>query len=112
MAMDRPALTTFTEFTVPLPAPRNLWMAGSAAEWRDLWTANYTNTQWPSSSLRDLMTDPSLLGRLGHGVDIEVAQSALLHGLGIQMSEFRRQSLGSQNRAVASLWMQARQDDL
>ena len=68
-------------------------------------------------SLRDLLSDPSLINHVSPELDSEIARSALLHGLAIQVWEFRQQNLlsqGSQSapRATARLWLQSRQEDL
>lgn len=114
--MNRPAIMSYTELTLPLPACRELWLAPTAAAWRDIWTSRY-RVQGPSDlDLRDLLSDPSLINHVPEELDSGIARSALLHGLAIQVWEFRQQMLlsnGSQSgRATTRLWLQSRQEDL
>ncbi|KAJ6104019.1 hypothetical protein N7523_010339 [Penicillium sp. IBT 18751x] len=117
MSMNRSALISYTELTLPLPAARDLWLAQSAEEWKRTWTSRYAMARESDMSLRDLLSDPSLINHVCPELDVEIARSALLHGLAIQVWEFRQQNLLSQgsqsaSRATARLWLQSRQEDL
>jgi hypothetical protein len=117
MAMNRPALTSYTELTLPFPAARDLWLAPTATAWRDLWITKYRVVEVSDFSLRDLLSDPSLMTHIPIEMDIDVARVALLQGMASQVWETRQQlilSQGSQpsTRAMARLWLQSRQDDL
>ncbi|KOC09725.1 hypothetical protein AFLA70_116g002921 [Aspergillus flavus AF70] len=114
--MNRPAIISYTELTVPFPSTRGLWFAPSAESWRDIWIA-YQLTGCSELNLRDLLSDPSLMTQLAPELDIEVARSALLQGLALQVWECRQQMLLSQTslsgpRATTQLWLQSRQEDL
>jgi hypothetical protein len=117
MAMNRPALTSYTELTLPFPAARDLWLAPTAIAWRDLWNTKYRVVEVSDFSLRDLLSDPSLLTHIPNEIDFDIARTALLHGMASQVGETRQQMILSQGsqpnaRAMARLWLQSRQDDL
>ncbi|KAL4931835.1 C2H2-type zinc finger protein [Aspergillus undulatus] len=116
-AMNRPALISYTELTLPFPCARELWLAPTAAVWKCLRQTKYLQTMPSDLSLRELLADQSILNNLPVDVDRGVANSASLHGLMSQVSGFRQQaSLLDDSRhdtcAVAKLWLQSRQDDL
>ncbi|KAL4883529.1 hypothetical protein BJY04DRAFT_226549 [Aspergillus karnatakaensis] len=116
-AMNRPALTSYTEFTLPFPSARDLWLAPTATAWKALWETKYSHSEPTKLSLRDLLADPSLLNQPLINIDTGVVNSALLHGLMSQVWEFRQQALladSSQStaKAVTRLWLQSRQEDL
>ncbi|KAJ6059305.1 uncharacterized protein N7446_008888 [Penicillium canescens] len=117
MAMNRPALTSYTELTLPFPAARDLWLAPTAAAWRDLWNTKYRVVEVSDFSLRDLLSDPSLMTHIPIEMDFDIARTALLQGMASQVWETRQQLILSQGtqsstRAMARLWLQSRQDDL
>ncbi|KAJ5890387.1 uncharacterized protein N7473_006615 [Penicillium subrubescens] len=116
-AMNRPAIISYTELTLPFPSARELWLAPTAAAWRDIWTSKYRMTGCSELNLRDLLSDPSLLSQLPPDLDRAIARTTLLQGLSLQVWEFRQQMLLSQNsrsgpRATTRLWLQSRQEDL
>ena len=117
MVMNRPALTSYTELTLPFPAARDLWLAPTAIAWRNLWMEKYREIELSDISLRDLLSDPSLITNISIEKDFDIAKSALLHGLASQTFEFRQQMILSKGspsgpRAMAQLWLQSRQDDM
>ncbi|KAL5041177.1 hypothetical protein BDW71DRAFT_13821 [Aspergillus fruticulosus] len=115
-AMNRPALTSYAEFTVPFPSARDLWLAPTAAAWKELLETKYSHAISSNLSLRDLLADPSILTDLPTNVDTGVVNSALLHGLMSQVWMFRQQASlmdsPTDARAVTRLWLKSRQDDL
>ncbi|KAL3471069.1 hypothetical protein BJX99DRAFT_33097 [Aspergillus californicus] len=115
-AMNRPSLTSYTEFTLPFPSSRELWLAPTAGEWKRLWEAEYCAMS-SDLSLRELLADPTLIKNLPVNVDRGVVRSALLHGLMSQVWNLRQQALltdscPSATRPVTRLWLQSRQEDL
>lgn len=115
--MNRPAIISYTELTLPFPTARDLWLAPTAQVWKDIWTTKYRMTGCSELNLRDLLSDPSYISQLPPDLDLEIARSALLQGLALQVWEFRQQMLLSQTsrsapRATARLWLQSRQEDL
>ncbi|KAL4748571.1 hypothetical protein BDW72DRAFT_205537 [Aspergillus terricola var. indicus] len=115
-AMNRPALTSYAEFTVPFPSARDLWLAPTAAAWKELLETKYSHAVSSNLSLRDLLSDLSILNDLPVNIDRGVVNSALLHGLMSQVWAFRQQASLTNSltndRPVTRLWLQTRQDDL
>ncbi|KAL2833130.1 hypothetical protein BJY01DRAFT_94919 [Aspergillus pseudoustus] len=116
-AMNRPPLTSYSEYTLPFPSARELWLAPTATEWRQLWVTKYSHDASSGLSLREVLADPSIVDHLPLTVDGGVVKSSLLHGLMSQAWEFRQQALlidcsPSATRAVTRLWLQSRQEDL
>ncbi|KAL4742458.1 hypothetical protein BDV11DRAFT_202754 [Aspergillus similis] len=115
-AMNRPALTSYAEFTVPFPSARDLWLAPTAAAWKELLETKYSHAVSSNLSLRDLLSDLSILHDLPVNIDTGVVNSALLHGLMSQVWVFRQQASltdsRTNDRPVTVLWLQTRQDDL
>ncbi|KAJ5730845.1 uncharacterized protein N7483_005353 [Penicillium malachiteum] len=99
-------------FTLPLPAARDLWIAPTATAWRDIWTTRYRNRDLCEISLHELLSDPLLISNMPPHLDFAIAKSALLHGLALQVWEFRQQMRLSGSRATTKLWLQSRQEDL
>lgn len=112
MAMCRPAITSYAEFTLPLPSARDLWLAPTAIDWRDTWISRYKLVGLSELSLRDLLSDPSLLGHIPPGLDFTIARSTLLCGLALQVWECRQQIRLSGSLATTRFWLQSRQENL
>ncbi|CRG92015.1 Zinc finger protein klf1 [Talaromyces islandicus] len=117
MAINRPAITSYTELTLPFPAPRELWLAQTAHLWEQLWLEKYSDTGISDICPRDIIADPSLLSNLPLYADRHIVSTTLLHGLASQVCDFRRQLILTQYntikpRATVSLWLKSRQDDL
>lgn len=114
--MNRPALTSYAEFTVPFPSARDLWLAPTATAWKELLETKYSHAVSSNLSLRDLLSDLSILNDLPVNIDTGVVNSAVLHGLMSQVLMFRQQASLSDSRTndqpVTRLWLQTRQDDL
>ncbi|KAL4768215.1 hypothetical protein BDW60DRAFT_225961 [Aspergillus nidulans var. acristatus] len=115
-AMNRPALTSYAEFTVPFPSARDLWLAPTAAAWKELLETKYSHAVSSNLSLRDLLSDLSILNDLPVNIDTGVVNSAVLHGLMSQVWMFRQQASlsdsSTNDRPLTRLWLQTRQDDL
>ncbi|RDW79107.1 Zn(II)2Cys6 transcription factor domain-containing protein [Aspergillus mulundensis] len=115
-AMNRPALTSYAEFTLPFPSARDLWLAPTATAWKELLKAKYFHASPPDLSLKAILADSAALTDLPANVDVGVVNSALLHGLMSQVWAFRQQASlmdsGTDARAVTRLWLQSRQDEL
>ncbi|KAJ5778761.1 hypothetical protein N7520_002007 [Penicillium odoratum] len=106
LSMNRPAITSYTEFTLSIPAARELWLAPTASAWRDVWIG------LSELNLCDLLSDPSLLHHLPPELDSAMAKSALLQGLALQVWELCQQRRLSRSRATTLLWLQSRQEEL
>lgn len=117
MALNRPGITSYTELTLPFPAPRDLWLAQTAHSWKRLWLDKYHDTSTSDICPRDIIANPSLMSNLPLYVDRHIVSTTLLHGLASQVCDLRRQIIltqysTSKPRATVSLWLQSRQDDL
>lgn len=115
-AMNQPPTTSYAELTLPIPESRGLWLAQTPKAWKDAWMAQYRQER-PDLSVRDLLSDPTLLSDLPVHLDAEVATSALLHGvLGMSWDVRQKVQLGRHNSsklpARKQLLLQSRQDDL
>ncbi|RHZ64278.1 uncharacterized protein CDV56_105872 [Aspergillus thermomutatus] len=105
-AMNRPAIISYSELTLPLPASRDLWLAPNAKAWKDIWVTRYRHLSLPELSLRDLLSDPSLFNQLPLGLDVGIAHSAILHGLAGQTWDFRQQVLLARScRSEPRVWL-------
>lgn len=109
---QRQPLLSYAELTVPLPAPKVLWLAPSAEVWR----ARMLNASVLESrpSLRSLLQDEGASLELHQGIDTQIARSAYLHGLAAQIWEYTQQAVLLQDVSDPSsqLWSRSRQQKL
>ena len=112
LVKHRNPLLSFSEVSVPLPSPRSLWLAPSAAAWRTRWLSS--DHRLNIISLKSLLQDDSAIHCLTPDVDEQVARSAYLYGLAAQTWEHTQQSaiLEASNDASSQLWLQSRQQKL
>lgn len=114
----RNPLTSFAEFTAPLPSSAALWEASSAHAWRSVYLSDsYNDVQASEVSLQDLICRPRLLENMLPGFEVPRASSLLLHGLAGQIFEFRKNAkiaaaAGDQCSASLKLWLKMRQEHL
>lgn len=115
----RNPLTSFAEFTAPLPSSGTLWEASSAQSWRSVFLSNGDNDVRQSAevSLQDLICRPRLLETMITGFETARAGSLLLHGLAGQLFEFRKNAkiaaaAGEQCSASLRLLLKMRQEHL
>lgn len=73
---------------------------------------NHNATEDLEVNLRDLLSDVSSLWDLTTHIDTDIVRSAVLHGIAVQVIEYRHQMLISNPRSTNQLWLQSRQDDL
>lgn len=108
----RQPLISYAEVTLPLPAPRFLWLAPSAEAWRDQYIGSkYTPTD---RSLRELLLDESVILCMPPSLDANVTLCTYLHGLAAQLWEHSQQArlFSSSTDASLQLWSQTRQQKL
>ncbi|KAL4804542.1 hypothetical protein BDV18DRAFT_153035 [Aspergillus unguis] len=115
-AMNQPPTTSFAELTLPIPAPRDLWLAPTAQAWKTTWMAKYSQPA-PDMSLRDLLSNPTLFHHTTGHLDARVAAATLLHGLIAKVWDVMQQKLlgrdgSSKTPARHRLLLQSRQEDL
>jgi hypothetical protein len=109
---QRQPLISYAELTLPLPAPKSLWLAPSAEVWRArMLNANRADSR---PSLRSLLQDEGASIDLHPGIDAQIARSAYLHGLAAQIWEYSQQSvlLLDLSDPSSQLWSRSRQQKL
>jgi hypothetical protein len=109
---QRQPLISYAELTLPLPAPKSLWLASSAEVWRvRMLIANSTDSR---PSLRSILQDEGASLDLHPGIDTQIARSAYLHGLAAQIWEHSQQSilLLDLSDPSSQLWSRSRQQKL
>jgi hypothetical protein len=79
IGLQKPPLISFTELKFSLPASRQLWLAKSSTEWRDVYFANYSSPLNVPTFL-ELMQSPDTLTQLSPNVDTHLCAIILLHG--------------------------------
>jgi hypothetical protein len=109
---QRQPLLSYAELTVPLPAPKALWLAPNA----EIWRARMLNASVPEfrPSLRSILQDDGASLELHPGIDAQIARSAYLHGLAAQIWEYSQQAMLLQEVSDPSsqLWSRSRQQKL
>jgi hypothetical protein len=78
VGLQKPPLISFTELKFYLPASRNLWLAKSSFEWRDLYLSSESSSSIPI--FMDAMQEQETLHELSSKVDINLTVISLLHG--------------------------------
>ncbi|ORY01675.1 hypothetical protein BCR34DRAFT_627710 [Clohesyomyces aquaticus] len=104
MVKHRQPLISYAELTLPLPAPRSLWLAPSAGKRRTRYLSDDNLHTAKLPSLRILLQDESVI----------LSRSAYLHGLAAQIWEYNQQSVLLDHLSVPSsqLWSRSRQQRL
>jgi hypothetical protein len=109
---QRQPLLSYAELTVPLPAPKTLWLSPNAEVWR----ARMLNASLPETrpSLRSILQDDGASLELHPGIDTQIARSVYLHGLAAQIWEYSQQAMLLQDVSDPSsqLWSRSRQQKL
>jgi hypothetical protein len=109
---QRQPLLSYAELTVPLPAPKALWLSQNA----EIWRARMLSASLPETrpSLRSILQDDGASLELHPGIDTQVARSVYLHGLAAQIWEYSQQSMLLQDVSDPSsqLWSRSRQQKL
>ena len=80
IGFQKPPLISFTELKFSLPASRELWLAKSAAEWRDRYISYSASNFTSTVSLMDAMQTPDLLTPHSTLIDTHLSAIAILHG--------------------------------
>ncbi|KAJ5263903.1 hypothetical protein N7478_011508 [Penicillium angulare] len=85
VALNVNPLISYTDLELPLPAPRRLWEAKTAKEWRELYR---TVTPERVPSLADLLRDMAQLSIFQNRVDTQLSTLVLLHGISALVNEY------------------------
>lgn len=94
---------SYAELTLPLPEPRELWLARSAAEWKAEYLQRHGGQSRIVPSIGDLLHDIHQLPGNGQLVDIQFSVSVYLHGFWALILEYRRLSAVHRSRQHGSM---------
>ncbi|KAI6785708.1 Early growth response protein-like protein [Emericellopsis cladophorae] len=83
---------SYAELTLPLPEPKELWMAGSALEWKNEYLQRHADRGRPLPSMGDLFFDIHQLSGNTLRLDVQSSVSIYLHGFWALILEYRRLS--------------------
>ncbi|KAJ5354329.1 hypothetical protein N7541_006893 [Penicillium brevicompactum] len=89
MALNVNPVISYADMELPLPAPRHLWDAKSAKEWKSIFRSTVTAAE-RLPSLADLLRDMSQLTIFQDYIDTQFAASILVHGLSALVNEYHR----------------------
>ncbi|OJJ08339.1 hypothetical protein ASPVEDRAFT_179613, partial [Aspergillus versicolor CBS 583.65] len=81
---------SYASMDIPLPCPKQLWHAETAAIWKD--GVLKLSSPAPPPSLKELIQDPQLLGTCKDRVDTPFMQSVYLSGMWSMVREYRQLS--------------------
>ncbi|KAF2014451.1 hypothetical protein BU24DRAFT_481913 [Aaosphaeria arxii CBS 175.79] len=112
LVKHRSPLMSYSEMLLPLPSARDLWLAPTAEIWRERFLSLGQSNEF--ISLRCLLKQETTLRRIPPSIDLQVARSAYLNGLGAQIWEYLQQGiiLDEDGDASSQLWLQSRQQRL
>lgn len=83
-------ILSYAEITLPLPAPRDLWYARSAQEWKTLYLSRMTSNPDEIPSLLDIIRDSSNLAIHQSHIDLQFSASIYLHAIWGMIFEHRQ----------------------
>ncbi|KNG85741.1 hypothetical protein ANOM_005723 [Aspergillus nomiae NRRL 13137] len=118
MAYLRPPNCSLTEFSCPLPATRDIWLAPSAVAWRDAVLNKPPIGDQEVPSWAAIMEDGSLLAGLETHYDTGLIALAIVHGFWSQVwgyhesLRFFRHKSNHASQARTMLWLSCQQQDL
>jgi hypothetical protein len=81
---------SYSELELPLPAPLELWLAGSAAEWKRLYQANAGLETTRIPSLTECVANPDLVHDSRTLIDLTFSCSSFLYAMWGMVWEYRR----------------------
>lgn len=115
--MTRNPLTSYSEFSVPFPAERDIWLAPSPSAWRAIHLSKVRAPNPVFNSLRDILIKPDRLNTLSGDADFDRATSIFVHGVGAMVWDYRKQASITQESSshddpTAHLWLQSRRQEL
>ncbi|KAK7725135.1 hypothetical protein SLS57_004048 [Botryosphaeria dothidea] len=116
-SMTRNPLTSFSEFSVPFPAERDIWLAPTPSAWRAIHLSKVRAPDPVFNSLKDMLMKPDRLNALSGDADFNMSTSIFVHGIGALVWDYRKQAsitqeTQSHDDPTAHLWMQSRRQDL
>ncbi|KAK7514487.1 c6 zinc finger domain-containing protein [Phyllosticta citriasiana] len=108
-------IISYGEVSIPLPEPRELWIAETAEQWKAAYLSLPPGFQDHQFCFLDYLKDPSLLATLPHFHDTQFATLVILHGTWGMVWEFNQLQLTTRSRTGphnSSLVMTHRHEEL
>lgn len=116
IALHKCPIISATEITFSLPAPRILYQARTATEWKSCFYDQKISSSKPALKLVDIARDPGLLEDLSTNVDVPLCCMAAIHTFWGQIWAFREawkfHSVGDIKTSVHHLWLVTQQREL
>ena len=88
----RSPLISPAQMLLPVPAPRELWLAPNAEAWRSAFIAKYPPGTESLPSVIDVIGDPHILGTSGDLLDKRLCQLLVAHAIAHEVFEYRQQA--------------------
>lgn len=93
---------SYAELTLPLPEPRELWLARTATEWKAEYLQRNARQNAAAPSVGDLLHDIHSLPNNHQLVDVQLAVSIYLHAFWALILEYRQLSAVHRSRPYTS----------
>lgn len=93
---------SYAELALPLPEPRELWLARNATEWKAEYLQRLEGQNRTAPSVGDLLHDIHLLPGNNQRVDFQFSVSVYLHGIWALILEYRKLSAVHRSRSYTS----------
>ncbi|KZM28620.1 DNA binding [Ascochyta rabiei] len=87
--LTNPAIS-YSELDLPLPEPQELWLAGSAEEWKEKYQTNTDMCTTRSPSLTECLAIPDLMQERKMVIDFQLSCSAFLYAMWGMVWEYRK----------------------
>jgi hypothetical protein len=81
---------SYSEITLPLPHPKDLWFAKSAKDWKQFYLSKIATQQEKELSLRDLIRNISTLSTNQTRIDFQFSALIYLHAIWVMIWEYRQ----------------------
>ncbi|KAF9769667.1 hypothetical protein IL306_012898 [Fusarium sp. DS 682] len=87
-ALTNPVMS-YAELTLPLPAPKELWYAKTAKDWKDAYLRREAGHVKRAPSVGDLFRDLNLLAENRHRLDVQLSAAIYLQAFWLLILEYR-----------------------
>ncbi|SPN99822.1 related to transcription factor Pig1p [Cephalotrichum gorgonifer] len=114
MLLCRHPLISFTELHFSLPAPRDLWMAVSAEQWRDIYLAKPPTDPSRIPNIAEIIHIPDAISEVGDPADQELYFTTILYSYRAQISSYWDyvKLHSTAQRTLPPPWLQLQHQDL
>ncbi|TGO19721.1 hypothetical protein BPAE_0336g00010 [Botrytis paeoniae] len=116
LALQKPPLINFTELSFSIPASRELFLAGSAADWKSKYIGKLHSPVVQPPRLIDIMHNSCCLEDLDESWDIDLCYEAALNGFWGQIwaigESTRFHGIDGNKDSVHRLWITTQQREL